>query len=218
MIAEGGSYHLYGFMQDRKVFRKRSLEMIGLYLSMGWRNLLIPTDMIGLIAIAYQHRHRIILFLAILYGHDVIMLIGQGDAMEAVSPHIQGESVLRTHPHSAGFIKMKHVDIVIRQGCGIPDVLTELHEVLAIIYIDTSRSTNPHQLSPIASDRRNALRREHVVSRHLFTLFLQHPQGCLSARIKIITGSKKAEHGCKYDNYRLFHAYKITHYYRINKN
>ena len=218
MIAEGGSYHLYGFMQDRKVFRKRSLEMIGLYLSMGWRNLLIPTDMIGLIAIAYQHRHRIILFLAILYGHDVIMLIGQGDAMEAVSSHISGKSVLRSHPHSAGSVEMQHVDIVIGQGCGILDIVAELHKVLAIIYIDTSRCTNPHQLSPIASDRRNALRREHIIFRRLFSFFLQCPQRSPSARVKIITGSKQTEHGCKYDNYRLFHAYKITHYYRINKN
>ena len=218
MILEGSTHHLYGFAQDRKVFWKRSLEMIGLYLPMGWRNLLIPTDMKCTAAIAYQHRHRIIFFPAILYSHDVIMIIGQGDAMEAVSPHIPGESVLRTHPHSAGFIKMKHVDIVIGQGCGILDIVAELHEVLAIIYIDTSRCTNPHQLSPIASDRRNALRREHIIFRRLFSFFLQCPQRSPSARVKIITGSKQTEHGCEYDNYRLFHAYKITHYYRINKN
>ena len=154
MILEGSTHHLYGFAQDRKVFWKRSLEMIGLYLPMGWRNLLIPTDMKCTVAVTHQHSHRIIFFPAILYSHDVIMIIGQ--------------------------------------GCGILDIVAKLYEILSIIYIDSSRCTNPHQLSPIASDRRNALRREHNVFRRLFTFFLQCPQRSPSAWVKIIAGSKQA--------------------------
>ena len=100
------------------------------------------------------------------------MMIGKSYAMKAVSPNILGKSVLRSYPHSALAVKMKHIDIIIGQGGRIFHIITKLYITFPIIYIKSCRCTDPHQFPSVSGDRRNALRREHHISHSLLTFFL----------------------------------------------
>ena len=100
------------------------------------------------------------------------MMSGKSYAMKAVSPNIPGKSVLRSYPHSALAVKMKHVDIIIGQGGSIFHIITKLYITFPVIYIKSCRSTDPHQFPSVSSERRNALRREHHISHSLLTFFL----------------------------------------------
>ena len=111
----------------------------------------------SLIAITYQYSQRVVFLRTILYGYNVIILTGKRNAMEAISTHVSCQTILSAHPHSAFPVQMKHIDIVIGKRSRILDVITELHIVFTVENIDTSRSTNPHQLSSISCNRRNAL-------------------------------------------------------------
>ena len=157
-VLEGSTHHLYRLAQDRMVFRKWSFQIIGFYLSSRWGYLLISADMKSLIAITNQYRQRVMLFRTILYSYNVIILTGKRDTMEAITSHVSCQSILSTHPHSAFPVQMKHIDIVIGKRSSILDIITELHIIFAVVNIDTSRRTDPHQLSSITCNRRNALR------------------------------------------------------------
>ena len=140
------------------VFRKWSFQIIRFYASSRRGYLLISADMKSLIAITYQYRQRVVFFLTILYGYNVIILTGNRDTMEAITTHVSCQSFLSAHPHSAFPVQMKHIDIVIGERSSILDVIAELYIVLAVVNIHTSRRTDPHQLSSISCNRRNALR------------------------------------------------------------
>ena len=157
-VLESSTHHLYRLAQDRMVFRKWSFQIIGFYASSRRGYLLISADMKSLIAITYQYRQRVVFFRTILYGYNVIILTGNRDTMEVITTHVSCQSILSAHPHSAFPVQMKHIDIVIGERSSILDVIAELYIVLAVVNIHTSRCTNPHQLSSISCNRRNALR------------------------------------------------------------
>ena len=172
LIAECSRYHFHRFTKNGMIGRQRSLQIVGLDRMRGRRYLFITADAVSLIAIAHQYRQGIVFLGWIFYGDDIVMMIGKSYTMKAISTHIPGKSVLRTYPHSALAVKMKHVDIIIGQSGSIFHIITKLYITFPIIYIKSCRSTDPHQFPTVTGDRRNALRREHHVIRGLLTFFL----------------------------------------------
>ena len=94
---------------------------------------------------------------------DVQIVVGQGDAVKAISALISCQSVLGAHPHLALLVAVQHVDVVIGQCGGVVDAMRELYVSLAVEHIDACRRAYPDEFPLVLRDGSDVERREHVV-------------------------------------------------------